>query len=135
MLFVGVVAEVHAGEGADFEIFLFASEEVTGLGADFGFGERRLGVLHDELRHPVLAAVVVDEVARAELAERDGARSGNEFAGGIARRNKDTKGQAREVVAGKEAFGSKVAIGIKLGAFRATGEPISLRNRFSWRLA
>jgi hypothetical protein len=114
---------------------LFTSEEVTSFGADFGFGEGRLGVLHDELRHPVLAAVVVDKVPRAEFAERDGSRSGNEFAGGIARRNKDTKGQAREVVAGEEAFGSKVAVRIKLGAFRATGRAMSLRNRFNWRLA
>src|SRR5208337_1128925 len=72
VLFISVVTEADAGEGADFQVSLLASQEVTGFGADFRVGETRLGVLHDELRDPVFAAVVVDEVARAEFAEGDG---------------------------------------------------------------
>ena len=92
MLLVGVVAEADAREGAYFEVLLFASKEVASLDADFGFGERRLGILNDELRDAVFAPVVVDEVARAEFSEGDGARPRDEFAGGIARWYEDAKG-------------------------------------------
>ena len=121
MLLVGVVAEADAREGAYFEVLLFACKEVASFDADFGFGERRLGVLHDELRDAVFAAVVVDEVAGAKFSEGDGARPRDEFAGGIARWYEDTEGQPREVVAGEETFGREVAVRLELGALSAAG--------------
>ena len=104
MLLVGVVAEVDTGEGADFEVLLLARKEVAAFVLILASVSEDSGVLNDQLRDAVFAAVVVDEIARAELAERDGARPRDELAGGIAGRHEDAKRQPREVVAGEEAF-------------------------------
>jgi hypothetical protein len=48
--------------------------ESHALRTDFGVGEEDFGVLCDQLRDPEFTAVIVNEIARAEFAECDGAR-------------------------------------------------------------
>src|SRR5882672_7669903 len=93
---VGVVTQDEASEWADLHVLLLGGEKVPGFCADLGLGQGGLGVLHNQLRHPVLAPVVIDDVEWAELPQGDGTWTRNELAGRIAGGQEDAQWQTRK---------------------------------------
>src|SRR4051794_24482210 len=102
MFFVRVVAKVHPRKRANLKVFLFTSEVVTGLRANLRLRERRLRVLRNQLRYPVLPSVVINHIEGPELPERDRARARDKFAGRISVWNENSQGQSGEVIARQE---------------------------------
>jgi len=79
-------------------VLLVFSQEVTSLRADLCIGHGGLCVLDDQLRDPVLSAVVIDDVQRSKLPQRDRPWARDEFAGRVARWKENSQRKPGEVV-------------------------------------